>query len=82
MGDEPHKEGHFIEMLHKYFCSTCNALCPSTDFFNRVHLSAIVSHVKCTFLDCFYIHLQLERAISVFILIFFTYFLSANVAHR
>ena len=42
---------------------------PNTDFFNIVHLSAIVRHVKCTFLDCFYIHLQLERAISVFILI-------------
>ena len=26
-------------------------------------------HVKCTFLDCFYTHLQLERAISVLIFI-------------
>ena len=42
---------------------------PNTDFFNIVHLSAIVRHVKCTFLDRFYTHLQLERAISVFILI-------------
>ena len=40
---------------------------PHTDFFNRIHLWAIVKHVKCTFLDCFYTHLQLERAISVLI---------------
>ena len=42
---------------------------PNTDFFNTGHLSAIVRHVKCTFLDCFYTHLQLERAISVLIFI-------------
>ena len=47
---------------------------PNTDFFNIVNLLAIASHVKCTFPDCFYTHLQLERAPSVFILIFFTYF--------
>ena len=51
------------------FCSTFNALCPQYRFFNIVYLSAIVRHVKCTFLDCFYTHLQLVRAISVFILI-------------
>ena len=28
-----------------------------------------MQHVKCTFLDCFYTHLQLERAISVLIFI-------------
>ena len=42
---------------------------PNTDFFNRVRLSAIVRHVKCTFLDCFYTHLQLKSAISVLIYI-------------
>ena len=42
---------------------------PNTDFFNIVHLSAIVRHVKCTFLDSFYTHLQLERALSVLIFI-------------
>ena len=46
---------------------------PHSDFFNRIHLLAIVRHVKCTFLDCFYTHLQLERAISVLI------FLSSNL---
>ena len=40
---------------------------PHTDFFNRIHLWAIVKHVKCTFHDGFYTHLQLERAISVLI---------------
>ena len=43
---------------------------PNTDFFNIVHLSAIVRHVNCTFLHCFYTYLQLEMAISVCILIF------------
>ena len=43
---------------------------PTTDFFNIVHLSAIVRHVNCTFLNCFYTYLQLEMAISVCILIF------------
>ena len=43
---------------------------PNTDFFNIVHLSAIARHVNCTFLHCFYTYLQLEMAISVFILIF------------
>ena len=43
---------------------------PNTDFFNIVHLSAIVRHVNCTILNCFYKYLQLEMAISVFILIF------------
>ena len=42
---------------------------PNTDFFNTVHLSANVRHVKCTFLDCFYTHLQFESAISVLIFI-------------
>ena len=42
---------------------------PNTDFLT-FHLSTIVRHVKCTFLDCFYTHLQLEMAISVFILVF------------
>ena len=42
---------------------------PHTDFFNMIHFLAIVQHVKCTFLDCFYTHLQLERAISVLIFI-------------
>ena len=42
---------------------------PYTYFFNMIHLWAIVNHVKCTFLDCFYTHLQLERAISVLIFI-------------
>ena len=40
------------------------------NFYNIVHLSAVVPHVTCTFLDCFSTHLQLERVISVFILIF------------
>ena len=35
---------------------------PNTDFINIVHLSAIVRYMKCTFLDCFYTHLQLGRA--------------------
>ena len=57
-------------MLHKYiFVVQVRLYVPNTDFFNIVHLSAIVRHVKCTFRDCFYTHLQLERAISVFILI-------------
>ena len=51
------------------FCSICNALYPHTDFFNMIHLWAIVRHVKCTFLDCFYTYLQLKRAISVLIFI-------------
>ena len=38
-----------------------------SDFFNIIHLWAIVQHVKCTFLYCFYTHLQLEMALSVFI---------------
>ena len=42
----------------------------NTDFFNIVHLSAIVRHVNCTFLHCFSTYLQLEIAISVCILIF------------
>ena len=42
---------------------------PNTDFFNIVHLSAIVRHVKCTLLDCFYTHWQFESAISVLIFI-------------
>ena len=43
---------------------------PNTDFFNIVHLSAIVRHVNYTFLHCFSTYLQLEVAISVCILIF------------
>ena len=43
---------------------------PNTDFFNIIHLSAIVRHVNCTFLHCFSTYLQLEMAISVCILIF------------
>ena len=59
-----------MKMLHKYFFTVHVMLyVPNTDFFNIVHLSAIVRHVKCTLLDCFYTHLQLERAISLFILI-------------
>ena len=54
---------------------------PNTYFFNIVHLSAIVRHVKCTFLYCFYTHLQLVRAICVLIFIS-TYFLSAHVSDR
>ena len=50
-------------------CSICNAIYPPCRFFNMIHLLAIVRHVKCTFLDCFYSHLQLEMAISVFIFI-------------
>ena len=38
-----------------------------SDFFNIIHLWAIVQHVKCTFLYYFYTHLQLEMALSVFI---------------
>ena len=69
MADEPHEEGISLECSTNIFCSTCNALCPQYRFFNIVHLSAIVRHVKCTFLHCFYTYLQLEMAISVFILI-------------
>ena len=43
---------------------------PNTDFFNIIHLSAIVRHVNCTFLHCFSTYLQLEMAIPVCILIF------------
>ena len=43
---------------------------PKTDFFNIIHLSAIVRHVDCTFIHYFSTYLQLEMAISVCILIF------------
>ena len=43
---------------------------PNTDLFNIVHLSAIPRHVNYTFFYCFYTHLQLGMALSVFILIF------------
>ena len=43
---------------------------PNTDFFNIIHLSAIVRHVNYTFLHCFSTYLQLEMVISVCILIF------------
>ena len=66
MAEEPHEEG--IPQI--FFAVHVMLFVPNTDFFNIVHLSAIVSHVKCTFLDCFYTHLQLEKAISVFILMF------------
>ena len=45
-------------------------MAPIQIFFNIIHLSAIVRHVNCTFLNCFYTYLQLEMVISVFILIF------------
>ena len=70
MADEPHEVGISLKCSTNLFCSTCNALWPQTDFFNIVHLSAIERHVNCTFLNCFYTYLQLEMAISVFILIF------------
>ena len=53
---------------------------PHTDFFNMIHLWTIVQHVKCTFLDCFYTHLQLQRAISDLILIS-SHLLSAYVSY-
>ena len=42
---------------------------PNTDFFNIVHLPAIVRHMNYTFLHCFSTYLQLEMAISVCMLI-------------
>ena len=70
MADEPHEVGISLKCSTNLFCGTCNALWPQYRFFNIVHLSAIARHVNCTFLNCFYTYLQLERAISVFILIF------------
>ena len=59
---------HFIAVLHKYLFAVYVMLYfPHSDFFNMIHLWAIAQHVKYTFLDCFYTHLQLQRAISVLI---------------
>ena len=70
MADEPQGEGISLNCSTNIFVVHVMLYAPNTDFFNKVHLSAIVRHVKCTVLDSFYTHLQLERAISIFILIF------------
>ena len=70
MADEPNEVGISLKCSTNLFCSTCNALWPQYRFFNIVHLSPILRHVNCIFLNCFYTHLQLEMAVSVFILIF------------
>ena len=61
---------HLIEMFHNYFGSTCYVVCPQYRYFQHSSMSAIVTQMTCTFLDCLSTHLQLERVISVFILIF------------
>ena len=69
MADVPHEEGISLKYSTNIFVVHVVLYVPNTFFFNIVNLSAIVWYVKCTFLDCFYTHVQLERAISVFILI-------------
>ena len=69
MVDEPHEEGISLKCSTNIFAVYVMLYVPNTDFFNIVHLSAIVRHVKYTFPDYFYTHLQLERAISVLIFI-------------
>ena len=58
MADEPHEEGISLKCSANIFAVYVMLYGPSTDFFNIVHLSAIVRHVKCTFPDCFYTHLS------------------------
>ena len=69
MADEPQEVGISLKCSTNLFAVHVMLYGPSTDFFNIIHLSAIARHVNCTFLNCFYTYLQLEMAISVFILI-------------
>ena len=46
----------------------------SKHFFTMVNVSGIVNHLKFTFHYHFYINVTLSRLISLFMLIFFTYF--------
>ena len=59
MADEPHLQGrNFIVMLQKYFGRTFRSLSPKI-FFKMVNVSGIVSHLKFTFPDHFYINVKL-----------------------
>ena len=77
MADGPHLQGrHFIVMLQKYFWQYISFYIPPKNifFFKMVNVSGIVGHLKFTFLNHFYINVELYRLISLFILICFTYF--------
>ena len=82
MADEPPPPGrNFIEMLQTIFFVHV-ILCAPKIFFKIVNFSAIENHLQFTFLYDVYTKLQLQRPISLFILIFFTYFLFGNVSNR
>ena len=69
-------------MLHKYFCSICNALCPQYRFFQ--HCSFVSNCETCEmYISWLFLYTSAtwEGYISLDIHIF-TYFLSAHVSYR
>ena len=62
MTHEPHEVGISLKCLKICFVLHVMLYGPNTDFFNIIHLSAIVRHVNYTFLHCFSTYLQLEMA--------------------
>ena len=78
MADESPAEGISLKYPKNIFVVHVILYAPKQIFFNILNLSAIAIHVKYIFPYCFYTHLQLERLISLFILIFFYIFLCRN----